>query len=38
VDDAGSMSEVAGSIGYFVWKQFRTITINYNEKEIFLEK
>jgi hypothetical protein len=38
VNDAGSMSEVAGSIGYFVWKQFRTITINYNEKEIFLEK
>ncbi|SFD33901.1 Aspartyl protease [Chitinophaga sp. CF118] len=38
VDDAGSMTEVAGSIGFFVWKQFRTITINYNEKELFLEK
>jgi hypothetical protein len=38
VDDAGSLSEVAGSIGYYVWKQFRTVTINYNEREIFLEK
>jgi hypothetical protein len=38
VDDAGSMTEVAGSIGYFVWKQFRSITINYNERELFLEK
>jgi hypothetical protein len=38
VNDEGSMYEVAGSIGYFVWKQFRSITINYNEKEIFLEK
>lgn len=38
VDDAGSMTEVAGSIGYFVWKQFRSLTINYNERELFLEK
>jgi hypothetical protein len=38
VDDAGSITEVAGSIGYFVWKQFRSITINYNERELFLEK
>jgi hypothetical protein len=38
VDDAGSITEIAGSIGYFVWKQFRTITINYNERELFLEK
>jgi hypothetical protein len=38
VNDAGSMTEVAGSIGYFVWKQFRTITINYNERELFLQK
>jgi len=38
VDDAGSMTEVAGSIGYFVWKQFRSITVNYNERELFLEK
>ena len=38
VDDAGSMTEVAGSIGYFVWKQFRSMTINYNERELFLEK
>lgn len=38
VNDAGSMTEVAGSIGYFVWKQFRTITVNYNERELFLQK
>lgn len=38
VDDAGSITEVAGSIGYFVWKRFRSITINYNERELFLEK
>jgi hypothetical protein len=38
VDDAGSITEVAGSIGYFVWKQFRTVTINYNERELYLEK
>lgn len=38
VNDAGSTSEVAGSIGFMVWRQFRTITINYGEREVYLEK
>lgn len=38
VDDAGSVTEIAGAIGYYVWKQFRSVTINYNEKELYLEK
>jgi hypothetical protein len=38
VNDAGSISEVAGSIGFMVWRQFRTITINYPGRELFLEK
>lgn len=38
VNDKGALSEVAGSIGYEVWKQFRSITINYNARELYLEK
>ncbi|WP_157304481.1 retroviral-like aspartic protease family protein [Chitinophaga tropicalis] len=38
VNDAGSMSEVAGSIGFMVWRQFRTITINYDAREVYLER
>lgn len=37
VNDAGSLSEVAGSIGFYVWRQFRSITINYARRELFLE-
>jgi predicted aspartyl protease len=38
VNDAGSLHEMAGSIGFMVWRQFRTITINYSGRELFLEK
>ncbi len=36
VDDVGAFVEIAGAIGFSVWKQF-TVTINYNKKELFLE-
>ncbi|MBV7528658.1 aspartyl protease family protein [Chitinophaga sp. sic0106] len=36
VDDVGAFVEIAGAIGYSVWKQF-TLTINYNKKELFIE-
>jgi hypothetical protein len=36
VNDGGAFSEIAGSIGYDVWKHFN-ITINYAQKEIYLE-
>ena len=36
IDDLGVFTEVAGSIGYDVWKDF-TLTINYDRKEIYLE-
>ncbi|HVI48921.1 MAG TPA: retropepsin-like aspartic protease [Chitinophaga sp.] len=36
VDDVGAFTEIAGSIGYEVWKQF-SLTINYNKKELYLE-
>ncbi|RAJ85447.1 aspartyl protease [Chitinophaga dinghuensis] len=36
VDDVGVFVEIAGAIGYDVWKHF-TVTINYNKKELFLE-
>jgi hypothetical protein len=38
VDDAGSVTEIAGAIGYYVWKQFRSITINLNQQQLYLEK
>lgn len=38
VNDAGSIHEMAGSIGFMVWRQFRSITINYSGHELFLEK
>jgi hypothetical protein len=38
VNDAGSIHEMAGSIGFMVWRQFRSITINYSGRELFLEK
>lgn len=38
VNDAGSLLEMAGSIGFMVWRQFRSITINYSGRELFLEK
>ncbi|TWW02337.1 hypothetical protein FEF09_00575 [Chitinophaga pinensis] len=38
VNDAGSIREMAGSIGYMVWRQFKSITINYTGRELFLEK
>lgn len=36
IDDLGVFTEVAGSIGYDVWKDF-TLTINYDKKELYLE-
>lgn len=36
IDDLGVFTEVAGSIGYEVWKDF-TLTINYDRKELYLE-
>jgi len=38
VDDMGSLHEMAGSIGFMVWRQFRSITINYSGHELFIEK
>ncbi|QJB34476.1 aspartyl protease family protein [Chitinophaga oryzae] len=36
INDVGVFTEIAGSVGYEVWKQF-TITINYGKKELYLE-
>ncbi|WP_143308778.1 aspartyl protease family protein [Chitinophaga vietnamensis] len=36
VDDVGAFTEIAGAIGYEVWKQF-TLTINYDKKELYIE-
>jgi hypothetical protein len=36
IDDLGVFTEVAGSIGYDIWKDF-TLTINYDKKELYLE-
>ncbi|MGN7822254.1 retropepsin-like aspartic protease [Chitinophaga sp. 22536] len=36
INDVGVFTEIAGSIGYDIWKQF-TITINYGKKEVYLE-
>jgi hypothetical protein len=36
IDDLGVFTEIAGSIGYDVWKHF-TLTINYNKQELYLE-
>lgn len=38
VNDIGGLTEVAGSIGSYIWSQFRTITINYKQREIYLDK
>ncbi|WP_343667312.1 aspartyl protease family protein [Chitinophaga sp.] len=38
VNDVGGLTEVAGSIGSYIWSQFRTITINYKHREIYLDK
>ncbi|WP_440133139.1 retroviral-like aspartic protease family protein [Chitinophaga sancti] len=38
VNDVGGLTEVAGSIGSYIWAQFRTITINYKQREIYLDK
>ena len=38
VNDAGGVTEVAGAIGAYVWEQFRSITINYKERELYLDK
>lgn len=38
VNDIGAAMEVAGSIGSYIWNHFRTITINWKEKEIYLNK
>ncbi|RFS23431.1 hypothetical protein DVR12_10475 [Chitinophaga silvatica] len=36
IDDLGVFTEIAGSIGYDIWKQF-TLTINYDKQELYLE-
>jgi hypothetical protein len=36
IDDLGVFTEIAGSIGYEVWKHF-TMTINYSKQELYLE-
>ncbi|MFY0253011.1 aspartyl protease family protein [Chitinophaga sp. 30R24] len=36
IDDLGVFTEIAGSIGYDIWKDF-TLTINYSKKEIYVE-
>lgn len=37
VDDIGAFSEVAGSIGYEIWKNFN-LTFNYRQRELCLER
>jgi hypothetical protein len=36
IDDLGVFTEVAGSIGYDVWKDYN-LTINYDKRELYLE-
>ncbi|MBC9931628.1 retropepsin-like aspartic protease [Chitinophaga qingshengii] len=36
INDVGVFTQIAGSIGYEIWKQF-TLTINYERKELYLE-
>ncbi|MCW3462447.1 retropepsin-like aspartic protease [Chitinophaga nivalis] len=36
INDLGVFTEVAGAIGFDVWKQF-TVTINYDKKELYIE-
>ncbi|WP_160712127.1 retropepsin-like aspartic protease [Chitinophaga solisilvae] len=37
INDVGVFTEVAGAIGYDIWKQFSSLTINYEKKELYLE-
>ncbi|RBL93453.1 aspartyl protease family protein [Chitinophaga flava] len=36
INDVGVFTEIAGSIGYDIWKQF-TVVINYSKKELYIE-
>ncbi|WP_159456036.1 aspartyl protease family protein [Chitinophaga eiseniae] len=36
INDVGVFTQIAGAVGYEVWKQF-TVTINYGKKELYLE-
>jgi hypothetical protein len=38
VNDDSPIMEIAGAIGCHVWKQFSTVIINYNQKELYLRQ
>ncbi|WP_217605510.1 aspartyl protease family protein [Chitinophaga sp. GbtcB8] len=37
VNDDGQTMEIAGAIGYSVWKQFSAVIINYRQNELYLQ-
>jgi hypothetical protein len=37
VNDKGQTMEIAGAIGYAVWKQFSAVIINYRQHELYLQ-
>jgi hypothetical protein len=38
VNDDSPVMEIAGAIGYQVWKQFSSVIINYPQKELYLQQ
>jgi hypothetical protein len=38
VNDDSPVMEIAGAVGYLVWKQFSAIIINYPQKELYLQQ
>jgi hypothetical protein len=38
VNDDGQTMEIAGAIGYEIWKQFSAVIINYGQKELYLQQ
>ncbi|KAA2244963.1 hypothetical protein F0L74_03095 [Chitinophaga agrisoli] len=38
VNDDSPLIEIAGAIGYEVWKQFSAVTINYRQKLLYLQR
>jgi hypothetical protein len=38
VNDDSPVMEIAGAIGYNVWKQFSAVIINYPQKELYLQQ
>jgi len=38
VNDDSPVMEIAGAIGYLVWKQFSAVIINYPQKELYIQQ